>query len=155
MAIVAEGDDAREGVGSVSLTGGVIGHFSSSSLRDERDSDEAVLLVGVAAHGVVDACHGEGGKGAVPVWVVCADGLDEGETAFLEQFPGIPSRAARVGEAAVPVQGEMDQREVGLDEGLLSGADGREGYGSLFSVRHVSLTREEVGGGRGRSRPSV
>lgn len=154
MAIVAEGDDAGEGVGSVSLPGGVIGQFSSSSLRDEWDSDQAVLLVCVAAHGVVDACHGEGGEGAVPVWVVCADGLDEGEAAFLEQFAGIPSGPVRAGEAAVPVEGEMDQRDVGLDEGLLSGADGREGDGSLFSVRHVAPTREEVRGGRGLSRPS-
>lgn len=122
--------------------GGVVAGFfvaesaTAAALGNIRDADGAMSFVDEAADGEVDAGHGVGGEGAVARRVVGADGLDEGEAAFLEEF-GEATAAAMAGDPVVEaVEGEVDEGEVRFDEAALAGAEGVEGDGG--AGRHGS-----------------
>lgn len=137
-----EADDAGRGAGVVA--GFFVAEAASpAALGAVGDADGAMGFVDEAADGEVDAGHSVGGEGAVARRVMGADGVDEGEAAFLDEF-GVATSAAEAGDPFVEtIERVVDEGEMGFDESALSGGEGVEGNGGAgrhgSSFRNLSL----------------
>lgn len=114
------------GVAAIVAAGVATG--AEAALGDVGDADGLGGLGLEAADGVVDAGHGEGGEVAVAMGIMGANGLEQGEAAFLGELAGVEAAmCGLIGPEAA--DGEVDQGDVALDQSTLAVAECPEGDG--------------------------